>query len=173
MVSFLEPEKIIKQIPLQEGFLAADFGSGAGGFTIPLAKKIFKGLVYAFDIQEEPLSALRGNAHNQGVSNIKTGKCDLEDPDATGIPDNSLDAVLIVNILFQIEHDDAVIKEAARITKPGGMIIIVDWKKDVPFGPDTKRISLDEVRDIARRLDLKLKQEIDAGTYHWGAIFEK
>ncbi len=173
MVSFLEPEKIINQIPIEEYFLIADFGAGAGGLTIPLAKKAWKGLVYAFDIQEQPLSALKGNAASQGISNIKVAKCDLEEPDATGIPDNSLDLVLIVNVLFQIEHQDEVLKEAFRIIKPGGMIVVVDWKKEVPFGPDTQRVSLEDVRSLACRLDLKFKQEIDAGTYHWGVIFEK
>ncbi len=172
MVSLLEPEKIINQIPIEEHFLSADFGCGAGGFTIPLARRSLKGLVYAFDIQDTVLSALQGNATSQGLNNIKAAKCDLEAPSATGIPANSLDLIIIVNVLFQAEHADLVLKEAARIIKPGGMIVIVDWKKDVPFGPNA-RISLQETQDILRRLDVKLKHEIEAGTYHWGAIFGK
>jgi len=172
MVSLLEPEKIINQIPIEEHFLSADFGCGAGGFTMPLARRSLKGLVYAFDIQDSVLSALQGNAVAQGLNNIKTAKCDLEAPSATGIPANSLDLIIIVNVLFQAEHADLVLKEAARIIKPGGMIAIVDWKENAPFGPNT-RISLQQTQDLLRRLDVKLKTEIDAGTYHWGAIFSK
>lgn len=155
MVSFLEPEKIVNQIPVQESFLAADFGSGAGGFTIPLAKKIRKGLVYAFDVQNEPLSALKGNASLYGLSNIKTALCDLEEPEATGIPPDSLDLVIIINVLFQLDHEDAAIKEAARIIKPGGMIVIVDWKKDVPFGPDIKKDFLGRCPGYCSQIGLK------------------
>jgi ubiquinone/menaquinone biosynthesis C-methylase UbiE len=172
MVSLLEPEKIINQIPIEEHFLSADFGCGAGGFTIPLARRSLKGLVYAFDIQDLVLSALQGNATAQGLNNIKPAKCDLEAPSATGVPTNSLDLVIMVNLLFQAEHDDLILKEAARIIKPGGMIIIIDWKKDAPFGPENK-ISLEEAQALLRRLDVKLKHTIDAGTYHWGAIFIK
>ena len=173
MVSFLEPEKIMNQIPLEDYFLVADFGSGSGGFTIPIASRVPRGLVYAFDIQEDSLSALKGDASLSGLSNIKVAKCNLEEPNSTGIPDGSLDLVMIANTLFQMDHDEAVMKEAARIIKPGGKVIVIDWKTYVPFGPDNKRISLEEVRSIARRIDLKLFQEIDAGTYHWGAIFVK
>jgi ubiquinone/menaquinone biosynthesis C-methylase UbiE len=173
MVSFLEPEKIIENLPLREDLTAADFGSGAGGFTIPLAKKLKKGFVYALDIQEEPLSALKGNAKLFGLNNIKTIKCDLEEPEGSTLPDNSLDLVLIANLLFQIDDPERVVKEAKRVVKPEGEIIIIDWKKDAPFGPEEKRVGFEDIERIARRLNLELKEQIEVGSYHWGAILKK
>jgi ubiquinone/menaquinone biosynthesis C-methylase UbiE len=173
MISFLEPEKLIENLSLEEHWTAADFGSGAGGFTIPLAKKLKKGRVYALDIQEEPLSALVGNAKLFGLNNIKTIQCDLEEPKGSTLPDNSLDLVLMVNLLFQVESKTGILKEAKRVLRPGGKIIIIDWKEDAPFGPSEERITKDEVKKIARRLELKVKKEIDAGSYHWGIILEK
>jgi ubiquinone/menaquinone biosynthesis C-methylase UbiE len=173
MVDFLEPEKIIEQIILGQDWQTAEFGCGPGGFAIALAKKVPKGLVYALDIQEEPLSALNGRARSMGLPNIKTIKCDLEEPKGSTLKDESLDMVLMANILFQIEEKEAVLKEARRILKPRGNLVIVDWNPDSPFGPEQGRISFVQVHKIVKFMNIKLVKELDAGTYHWAAVFVK
>ena len=75
--------------------------------------------------------------------------------------------------MFQTENDKAVLAEAKRILKPSGKIVIVEWKKDSPFGPEGKRMETEDIKPIIRKLELKLSEEIDAGTYHWGVILEK
>jgi len=174
MVTFLEPEKIIEQIDLKQDWHAAEFGSGQGGFTITLARVLPKGIVYALDIQEEPLSALVGRARSEGLPNIKTIQCDLEEPKGSTLQDDSLDLVLVTNILFQSDEKEAMLKEAKRILKSKGKIVVVDWKTDSPFGPEKGRVTLDEIEKLMRlKLDIKLVRKLDAGTYHWSAIFEK
>ena len=173
MVTFLEPEKIIDQLELKPDWHAAEFGCGPGGFAITLAKKLLKGIVYALDIQEEPLSALTGRAKAEGLSNIRTIQTDLEEPKGSTLQDQSLDLILMPNVLFQMEEKEAVLKEARRVLKPKGQIAIVDWKPDSPFGPEEERVSFDEAYAIIKRLEMKLVKEIDAGTYHWAAIFRK
>lgn len=170
---FLEPEKILSQIDLKNDWVAADFGSGAGGFTIPLAKKLFNGMVYAIDIQEEPLSALKGTAKSEGIVNIKTIIGDLEDPRGSKLPDKTIDLVLVVNLLFQIENKEGVLREAKRVLKPKGKVLIIDWKKDSPFGPALGRVAPEEIRKIAVKEGLIPKKEINAGQYHWALLFEK
>jgi len=174
MVTFLEPEKIIEQIKLKQDFNVAEFGCGPGTFSIALAKVLSMGTVYALDIQEEPLSALKGRATAEGLSNIRTIQCDLEEPKSSTLKNEALDVVLLTNVLFQSEDKEAMLKEAKRIVKPKGEIVIVDWKKNSPFGPEEERVTLEEIEKIMRlKLDMKLVRELDAGTYHWSAIFEK
>ncbi|MCD6410491.1 class I SAM-dependent methyltransferase [bacterium] len=169
---FLHPEKILSQLNLKSDMVAADFGCGAGGFTIPLAKKLFNGIVYAIDIQEEPLSALSGVARSEGLVNIKTILGDLENPKGSKLPENSIDLVLMVNLLFQVENKEGVLREAKRVLKPRGQILVIDWKKDSPFGPTQGRLSSESVIRIAEKQGLVLVKEIDAGTYHWGVLLE-
>ncbi|MDP2909842.1 MAG: class I SAM-dependent methyltransferase, partial [bacterium] len=57
---FLNPKTVLEQLNLKADMAAAEFGCGSGGFTIPLAKKLDEGIIYAIDIQAEPLSALKG-----------------------------------------------------------------------------------------------------------------
>jgi len=172
MIEFLDPDKIIDQIPLRENEIVADFGCGAGGFTIPIAKRLRKGFVYAIDIQEEPLSALKGNAKLAGVSNIKTIQGDLEEPKGSGLPDHLVDFVTIVNLFFQVENKLGVLKEAKRVLKRDGRILIIDWRKDSPFGPDEGRVEQGEIEKLGLMIELSKEREIDAGSYHWGIILK-
>ena len=55
---FINPEDVIGKLNLKDNMIAADFGCGSGGFTVPLARELDEGLVYGLDIQVEPLSAL-------------------------------------------------------------------------------------------------------------------
>jgi len=173
MVSFLEPENILSQMKLRPEYKAAEFGCGPGGFVIPLARHLGKGMVYALDIQEEPLSALRGRARAEGLNNFRQIRCDLEEPKGSTLQDNILDIVVVSNILFQSEDKEAMLKEAKRILRPKGKIIVIDWKKESPFGPVGNRVTPEQVKKIALKLELKKIKDLDAGTYHWAEVYEK
>ncbi|PIP24588.1 MAG: hypothetical protein COX33_01180, partial [Candidatus Nealsonbacteria bacterium CG23_combo_of_CG06-09_8_20_14_all_36_125] len=53
LMEFLNPSEVLKQLNLKKNMVAADFGSGSGGWAFPLAKKLEEGKVYAIDILEE------------------------------------------------------------------------------------------------------------------------
>ena len=151
--------------------VAADFGSGSGGWAIPLAKKLEEGKVYAIDILEEPLSALRAKTKLEKIFNIETIKSDVEK--GSKLFNESCDFVLMTNLLFQCEDKKKVIEEGKRVLKPGGKILVVDWKLDASLGPKESRVSAEEVKKIAKELDLKLEKEFEAGSYHYGLVFLK
>lgn len=170
---FLNPEKTLNEIEIQQDMIAADFGCGSGGWVLPLAKILEDGKIYAVDVLEEPLSALRSKADSQGFSNIETILSDIEN--SSKISDESCDLILITNLLFGVEDKEAVLKEAKKVLKSEGEILVVDWKKQAGgFGPQKQeRISADQVKKIAEQLDLKLKKEFDAGGYHYALLFQK
>ena len=172
MEDFLIPADVLNQLDLKEDMTAADFGSGSGGWAIPLAKKIKEGKVYAVDVLEEALSALRDKAGFSNISNIETIRADLEVGSISQITDNSLDLVLITNLLFQVEDKKGVLLEAKRTLKEGGLILVVDWKKKVTLGPKEGKISEAEVKKIAKTLKLEFQKEIEAGSYHYALLFK-
>ena len=170
---FLNPEEVLNQLDLEEKMIAAEFGCGSGGFTIPLAKRLKDGKVFGLDIQEEMLSALKSRASVEKVFNIQTIRCDLEKPNGSTLKDNSLDLVLIPNVLFQVEDKNAILKEAKRILKKEGKILVIDWKIDAPLGPKEGRVSEKEVKELAKELGLKTEKEFPAGAYHFSLILVK
>lgn len=173
MEAFLNPEKVLDELDLREGMVAAEFGCGSGGFTIPLAKRLEGGRVYGLDLQEEALSALKGKLEMEGLPNVETRRCNIEAPEGSTLPANSLDLVLIPNVLFQVDDKEQVLKEAKRLLREGGKILIVDWLPKAPFGPQNNRISPDDLKKIGKDLNLKIEKEFEAGKYHYGLIFIK
>ena len=173
MEEFLNPEQALNQLELNEKMTAADFGSGSGGWAIPLAKVLKEGKVYAIDILEEALSALKGKADLLKLSNIETIRADLEKDNGSTLENDSLDLILITNLLFQVEAKGKILEEAERVLKNDGKILVVDWKTDSPLGPKQGKISAEEVKKLAEKLKLEFKKEIRAGDYHYALLFEK
>jgi len=171
MDGFLNPQEVLNELKIEGEMIAADFGSGSGGWAIPLAKRLKFGKVYAVDILEEPLSALKSKAEIQKVYNIETINSNVEK--GIKLPDLSCDLVLLTNLLFQIEDKKRVLTEAKRVLKKGGKILVVDWLPEALQGPREGRVSPDEVKKIAKNLNLKLEKEFRTGIYHYGLIFIK
>ena len=117
MDGFVDPEQVLRKIKIKEDMIAADFGSGSGGWVLPLAKKLEDGKVYAIDILEEPLSALKSRAQAEKLRNIETVQANVEKERASGLMDFSCDLVLMTNLLFQCEDKKTVIEFVERQTK--------------------------------------------------------
>jgi len=173
MNSFLNPDEVLDTLNLKPDMVAAEFGCGAGGFTFPLARRLEDGLVFAIDIQESVLSALKSRALLENIVNINVIHSDLERPRGSTLSSESLDLVLIPNVLFQIEDKDAIIKEAKRVLKNNGKLIIIDWLENAACGPLGKRIKPDEVKSLAEKNGFKLEKEFRPGIYHYGLTFLK
>jgi ubiquinone/menaquinone biosynthesis C-methylase UbiE len=168
---FLNPQQSLKNIPLREDMIACDFGSGSGGWVLPLAKELKAGVVYAIDVLESAISALNGKVSSSQLFNVKTMVGDVEK--GVKIKDGYFDLILMTNFLFQIENKEFVFKEAQRVLKPNGMVLVIDWKKDAPVGSKEGRVSLEEIASIAERTGFKKGKEIPAGNFHWGLLLIK
>lgn len=168
---FLNPQQILKDIPLKEDMIACDFGSGSGGWAIPLARELNAGVVYAIDILEEAVSALNGKISAQQIFNIKTMVGDVEK--GVKIKDGYFDLVLMTNLLFQVDNKQFVLEEARRVLKQNGMVLIVDWNKEAPVGSKEGRVSIDEVVSLGERTGFRKEKEIPAGNFHWGLLLRK
>ncbi len=164
MSDFLNPKKIIEELPLEEEMNIADFGCGSGGWVIPLAKKIKSGKIYALDVLKEALSALRSSAEMEKVYNIRLLECDLER--GTPLHSDYFDLVIMSNLLFQTEDKDAVISEARRVLKKKGRLLVVDWsiKEDVAEELINEKIKEKGFLSI---------KKFDAGDSHFAILYEK
>ena len=168
---FLNPDEVLKQLKLKKDMIAADFGCGSGGWALPLAKKLEEGTIYAIDILEEPLSALKARAKLEKILNIEIIRADVEK--RTPLSSNSVDLVLMTDLLFECEDKKMVLEEGKRVLKKDGKILVVDWKLSAPLGPEGRRVSPQDIKKEARDLNLKLEKEFEAGVYHWGLIVVK
>jgi ubiquinone/menaquinone biosynthesis C-methylase UbiE len=99
---FSDPQKNIEQFAIDPGLSVADFGSGAGFYALALSRAVGPtGHVYAIDVQQDLLIKLKNEAIRQNISNIEIVLGNVEENKGSQLKDNSVDRVVIVNILFQ------------------------------------------------------------------------
>lgn len=168
---------ILHKIALREGELVAELGCGHfGHFVFPISKIIGKsGILYAVDVVPTVLDEIKKKAHHENATNIKTIWSNLEVFRGTDIPSNSLDAALLVNVLHQSDKKAEIIREATRLLKRGGKLLIVDFKGgSLLFGPDAeKRLKAEALRQASPKLGLIIIEEFEAGQQHLGFLLKK
>ena len=180
---FLNPDSIVNEFGVREGMSIADFGSGAGYFTILMAERVGKeGRVYALDIMESALDSVREKAKAAGLENVEAIRTNLEVVGSSGLSDQSQDIVLLANILFQSEKKVDIIRETKRVLKDNDSLIIIDWKKGagaMPDGrqgfgpPDSLRTDETAMRSLAMGEGLIFERSFNAGQFHFGLVFKK
>lgn len=168
---------VLSNAKLEEGMKMADFGCGSvGHFVFPAAQIVGeKGTVYAIDIQRPVLESLKRKQRQENIKNVKPLWSNLEIFNSTKIEANSLDVVLLANTLYQSHKRAEIIREAVRVLKKDGRLVIVEWKKvSIPFGPPVEeRVDIHSLKKAAQKLGLNYNKEFFIGTYHFGLIFNK
>lgn len=176
-MAFLNPATILEGVPIKKGERVADFGSGSGFYSAEVAKKVGdEGKVMAFDVVPEALEATRSKAREHGVSGIvETSRTNLEKPGSTGLADASVDGVIVANILFQSKTKVNILREAGRIIKRGGWLLVVELDTSSPLAPDrAKLVSQQEVKTLLiDQMKFNLNQTAKPDAHHWSMLFTK
>jgi len=175
--TLIDPQIIIAKAGVAERMHVADLGcGGTGHFVFPVAKAIGKhGIIYAVDILKNNLTNIERRANQENLVQIRTVWSNLEIFKATKIETASLDVTLLINVLYQSDKRAEIIREAVRLTKKSGKLMIVDWNAmATPFGPSVEeRLNKENLKKVSERLGLELIEEFSAGEYHFGMLFLK
>lgn len=168
---------ILHKIAIKENQSIAELGCGHfGHFVFPAAKLVGKnGILYAVDILPSVLDEIKRRAHTENLPQIKPIWSNLEIFKGTKIEASSVDTALIINVLSQSEKKVEIIREAVRILKSGGKLLIVDWKNDaLLFGPKPEyRLNPEALKQAAPKLSLTIIEEFEVGTQYHAFILKK
>lgn len=173
MASFLNPDEIVKVLPLKEGMTVADFGSGAGYFSLAMAKRLKpSGRVISLDIWKPSLGALEFRSKIEGLFNIIEPRwANLEETQGSNLPNDSCDLVLISNILFEIEKKESLIQEAKRVLKPEGYLVLIEWHPDkLPSQEKLYPINREEALNLLEKSGFQVERELSLGLTHYGFL---
>lgn len=172
--SFSSPHENVLQLGLHEGMKVGDFGTGTGHYARAVASIVGQtGKVYAIDIQEDVLKHLRLNAHSHHQKIIETIWGNIEKIGGTYLRDASLDAVLLANTFFQIEHRSNLLGEIKRVLKAGGKLLLVDWAGSYGgMGPAPDQVVTEhEAEAFFINGGFHKVKSFRAGPHHYGIMF--
>ena len=133
---------------LHEGETVLDLGSGAGADVLISARRVgATGRAIGLDMTDEMLALARANAAAGGVDNVEFVKGHIED---IPLPDATVD-VVISNCVINLSGDKPqVLREAARVLRPGGRFAVSDVIAD-PDMDEATRADMAAVDRLHRR----------------------
>ncbi|HPN72338.1 MAG TPA: 50S ribosomal protein L11 methyltransferase, partial [Saprospiraceae bacterium] len=107
-----------------------DFGCGTGYFVFPIAKRVSPhGTIWALDILKQKIEIIESQAKLSGITNIIAKRANLEKEKGSSLPKESIDWVIMVNMLFQNDDKNSILTEAKRVLKKSGKILLVEWNE--------------------------------------------
>ncbi len=173
---FSAPRENVLQLGLREGMKVADLGSGAGHYAHAAAAVVEpSGKVYAVEVREDMLRHIKESIHHRHRHAIEPVWGDAEKIGGTLLRDESMDAVIIANLLFQIERPEGLLAEVKRILKPGGKLLVVDWAGSYGgIGPTPDHVVSEHTAEGAFISGgLHKVKSFRAGPHHYGIVFTK
>ena len=102
----------------------ADLGCGEGHLAMEAARWASK--VTAVDVSPRVLERAKRDALERGLRNIAWKTGDIE---AVPLPDGAVDVALLSQALHHAKDPSKALREAVRITAPGGTVLLLDLKE--------------------------------------------
>lgn len=176
VAKFLDPKAIIEQLRILPGSKVADFGCGSGYFSLPLAQAVgSEGLIYSLDVLPAALEAVASKAKIEGISNILTKRVNLENEKGSKLDGESLDLVVVKDMLFQNKDKDSIVGEVYRVLRKGGRILLLEWNDHKEsIGPEMSlRVPENEASKILQEKGFSELERIAAGEFHYAFVAQK
>ena len=120
----LQIDRVMDILKITEGKSVADIGAGGGWFSVRAAKRVgSNGKVFAVEISQNDLNFIDARTKKENLPNIQTV---LGTEDNPKLPENSVDAVLILKTYHEIAQPVKELENLRPSLKKDALIGVID-----------------------------------------------
>jgi ubiquinone/menaquinone biosynthesis C-methylase UbiE len=164
---------ILAALRADEGMTVADVGAGSGYMIQGLAVAVGEaGKVFAVDPSPAARLHLLERVREGPFPQVRVLEGTAE---STGIPADSVDRVLWQAIYHELRDPAAAFREAVRILKPGGRLLVVDWEpQETEVGPPlSERVAREHAEEAGQAAGMTVAERITVSGAVWGLALHR
>jgi CAAX protease family protein len=130
---FIAPETLADRLAITETSRVLEIGPGSGYFSEELARRVPRGRLELFDVQDEMLGKAGRKLSARGFRNVGFTKGNA----SAGLPfpEAQFDVAVLVTVLGEVPDKDRCIKSIHRVLRPDGVLAIHEHLPDPDFIP--------------------------------------
>lgn len=154
-----KPDEILKAMDLKPGMVVVDIGAGDGYFTRRFALVVGPdGKAIGVEIDSSKVREMTEDAKERGLSNYEARLVKADDPQ---LAPRSADVIFLCNTYHHIEGRVPYFARVKSALKPGGRLLILDFKKTRAGTREEPRYTKEEVTEELTEAGYKLVKEFD------------
>jgi len=172
----IDKEKFFGTLGLKSDTVLIDVACGVGRYSIATSEVLNnEGMIFAVDLWEEGIQTLKQTIAGKGIKNIRALLADISKH--IPVEDQSIDIVLMATVLhdlIEVNTEKGTLSEIRRVIKPGGNLVIIEFKKiEGPPGPPVAiRLTPEDTEKIVSAYGFKQEKVIDVGQYNYLSVFK-
>jgi SAM-dependent methyltransferase len=142
------PDQLLEALALRPGDVVADIGCGTGYHARRFAAAVGPtGRVYGVEIQPEMLALFEGEMKRRGISQAQGVLGTPEDP---RLPE-PVDVAILIDVNHECSHPAEMIAAICRRLKPGGRLVLVEFRGEDPRVP---------IRPLHKMTEAQIRREM-------------
>lgn len=145
--------RTIGNMDLKPSSIVADIGAGTGFYTFQIAPKVPEGKVYAVEVQDRFVKALKERQEKEGAENVIVVKGDSQQ---INLPDSSLDIALMVDVYHELAYPVELLQAIHQALKPDGRLLLLEYKAEDPNV---------RIRALHKMSAAQIKKELEANGF--------
>jgi ubiquinone/menaquinone biosynthesis C-methylase UbiE len=166
-VTSLRIPEVIARLDLRSGMRVADIGAGTGVFTLPFAKAVGNGPVYAVEVDQALLDHIGMRAREQQIANVRLVLGKFEDPT---LPETNLDLAFFHDVLHHIADRGAYLKNLARYLGPNSRVAIIERAEG---RGDEMHLTQAQVTALLAEVGFGKAQSVELFSDKWFTIYSR